>query len=275
VWYGKNDIICRLGKTYPIKIYNQNTNPLTDFTAILKVGSFITRKISIRCPTKQSSLVGIFNLQGIGVDQITFSRNALDKKSFDIATDLYFDYMFGTFSDNLSIFNLDKFSENTFTLSWNAELIKNNNRAKNYIDYLSLMRVALSFELNNTDFNPISEYKPSIYKLGSNKDVTFGNILFGNVPAKQYTRVYRNNLGYFIKVGYLFDLGYCDHQNFEKRLGVVYEAIWWDVSQYDECYQPHISISIDSNVIDIHVTVSISQASEEDWKFLLEIPRYF
>jgi len=183
--------------------------------------------------------------------------------------------MFGTFSDNLSIFNLDKFSENTFTLSWNAELIKNNNRAKNYIDYLSLMRVALSFELNNTDFNPISEYKPSIYKLGSNKDVTFGNILFGNVPAKQYTRVYRNNLGYFIKVGYLLDLGYYDHQNFETKLEGIYGTIWWDVSQNEECHQPHIGISNNSNVIDIHVTVSISQASEEDWKFLLEIPRYF
>ena len=87
------------------------------------------------------------------------------------------------------------------------------------------MRVALSFELNNTDFNPISEYKPSIYKLSSNKDVTFGNILFGNVPAKQYTRVYRNNLGYFIRVGYLLDLGYCDHQNFEKRLEGIYGTI--------------------------------------------------
>ena len=117
MWYGKNDIICRLGKTYPIRVYDRDTNPLTNFTTILKVGGFITRKGSIRCPTKPASLIAIKNLQGIGVDQISFSRNALDKKSFDIATDLYFNYMFGTFSDNLSTFNLDKFSENTFTLS--------------------------------------------------------------------------------------------------------------------------------------------------------------
>ena len=275
MWYGKNDIICRLGKTYPIRVYDQDTNPLTNSTTILKVGGFITREIFIWCPTKQASLIVIGNLQGIGVDEITFGRNALDKKSFDIATDLYFDYMFGTFSDNLSIFNLDKFSENTFTLSWNAELIKNNDHVKNYVNYLSLMSVAISFELNNTDFNPTSEYKPSIYKLGSSKDVTFGNILFSNVLANQYVQVYGNNLEYFIKVGYLLDLGYCHHQNFEERLGVVYEAIWWDVSQYDECYQPYIDINTDSNIIDIYVTVGISQASEEDWKFLLEIPCYF
>ena len=93
--------------------------------------------------------------------------------------------------------------------------------------------------------------------------------------TKHYIWVYRNNLGYFIRVGYLLDLGYCDHQNFEKKLEGIYGTIWWDVSQNEECYQPHISISTDSNVIDIHVTVSISQASEEDWKFLLEIPCYF
>ena len=115
MWYGKNDIICKLGKIYPIKVYSQNTNPLTGITTILKVGS--TKKSSIRCPTKQSSLIAIHNLQGIGIDHITFGRNALDKKSFDIATDLYFDYMLDTFSDNLSIFNLDKFRENSFTLS--------------------------------------------------------------------------------------------------------------------------------------------------------------
>ena len=288
MWYGKNDIICRLGKTYPIRVYDRDTNPLTNFTTILKVGGFITRESFIWCPTKQASLIVIGNLQGIGVDQITFGRSALDKKSFDIATDLYFDYMFGTFSDNLSIFNLNKFSENTFTLSWNTELIKNNDHVKNYINYLSLMSVAISFELNNTDFNPTSEYKPSIHKLGSSKDVTFGKALFGNVPterylrvygnvfaAKQYVQVYGNDLGYFIKVGYLLDMGYFDHQNFEERLRVVYSDIWWDVSQHDECYQPHIDISTDSNIIDIYVTVGISQASEEDWKFLLEIPCYF
>jgi len=100
------------------------------------------------------------------------------------------------------------------------------------------MSVAISFELNNTDFNPTSEYKPSIHKLGSSKDVTFGKALFGNVPterylrvygnvfaAKQYVRVYGNNLGYFIKVGYLLDMGYFDHQNFEERLRVVYSDI--------------------------------------------------
>ena len=100
------------------------------------------------------------------------------------------------------------------------------------------MRVTLAFELNNTDFNPTSEYKSSIHKLGSSKDVTFGKALFGNVPterylrvygnvfaAKQYVQVYGNDLGYFIKVGYLLDLGYCHHQNFEERLGVVYGAI--------------------------------------------------
>ena len=115
MWYGKNDIIYRLGKIYPIKVYNQNTNPLTGVTTILKVGSI--KKSSIHCPTKQSSLIAICNLQDIGIDYITFGRNALDKKSFDIATDLYFDYMLDTFSDNLSIFNLDKFRENSFTLS--------------------------------------------------------------------------------------------------------------------------------------------------------------
>ena len=47
MWYGKNDIICRLGKTYPIKVYDRNTNPLTNFTTILKVGGFITRKGSV------------------------------------------------------------------------------------------------------------------------------------------------------------------------------------------------------------------------------------
>ena len=65
MWYGKNDIIYRLGKIYPIKVYDQDTNPLTNFTTILKVGGFITRKGSIRCPTKQASLIAINNLQDI------------------------------------------------------------------------------------------------------------------------------------------------------------------------------------------------------------------
>jgi hypothetical protein len=103
------------------------------------------------------------------MDQIRFSRNALDKKSFDIVTNLY-------------------------------------------------------FEFDNTDLNPISEYRPSIHKLGSGK-----NVIFGNVLAKQYVRVYYNGLGYFTKVGYLIGMGCYDHQNFEKKLGDVYQNIWWEV----------------------------------------------
>ena len=92
------------------------------------------------------------------------------------------------------------------------------------------MRVTLAFELNNTDFNPISEYKPPIYKLVTNKDVTFGDGPFSNVLAKKYIWAYRNNLRYFIGVDYLSYLGYCDHQNFEKRLRGVFTRL------FDEIY---------------------------------------
>jgi len=121
------------------------------------------------------------------------------------------------------------------------------------------MRIAFLLELDNSNFDPISEYKPSIHELGSSKDVTFGN-----VQTKQYVRVYRNDLEYFVRVGYLLDLGYYGHQNFEKSLESIYQSIWWEVFQNEECYQPRIGITTDSNTIDIHVTVSISQASEED-----------
>jgi len=92
------------------------------------------------------------------------------------------------------------------------------------------MRVTLAFELNNTNFDPISEYEPSICKLDSNKNVTFGDGPFGNVLAKKYIRAYRNNLRYFIGVGYLSYLGYCDHQNFEKRLRGIFTRL------FDEIY---------------------------------------
>jgi len=117
VWYGKNDIIYKLSKTYPIEVCGRNINPLASFTTILEVGSFITRELSIRCPIKQKALIGIKNFQRIGIDQIIFYRCSLDQKSFDIATELYFDYIFDKFSDNLGIFTLCKLSERKFMLS--------------------------------------------------------------------------------------------------------------------------------------------------------------
>ena len=269
---------------------NENFTINPRYTPVFRGSTFISQ-VFFWCDIKKKVLISVNKLQLFGVNGIKFNRTEhLDEESFNTVTNLYFDYVLNKFSNDLTLFTLDKTSKNTFMLHWDSNLIGGLNPIQNYITYLSLMMVVPTLKPHtdnlNCGLNPLNlslDYEVFIDELSLGKDMYIGGFYINatdtkkrtevpDLPGRQYVVIYQsNNSEYFLKIGYLFKLGNFDSENFEKQLNNVHSMLWCLIFEDRD----ELHISIDGLSVDIYVMVNISKAGEEDWEFLCDIPRWF